>query len=145
MGTKAITPENIQRKWYIVDAENKILGRLATEAAKRLRGKHKPEYTPNMDLGDYVIIINAEKVRVTGNKKTDKMYYHYTGHPGGIKSINFEKLIAKKPELVITKAIHGMIPKGPLGRQMLKKLKVYAGSEHPHHPQQPEILNIEAD
>lgn len=108
----------------------------------RLRGKHKPEYTPHVDTGDYIVVINCEKVRVTGNKTTDKMYYHHTGYPGGIKDISFEKLIEKAPERVLQKAVKGMLPKGPLGRAMFKKLKVYAGGEHPHTAQQPRELNI---
>jgi large subunit ribosomal protein L13 len=145
MKTLSMTPKDVPAKWYLVDAENKILGRLATEIARRLRGKHKPEYTPHLDLGDYIVVINAEKVRVTGNKRTDKQYYRHTGYPGGIKSINFEKLIAKKPEAIIEKAVKGMLPKGPLGRQMFRKLKVYAGSEHSHTAQQPELLDIKTD
>ena len=143
--TKSIKPEDIVRKWYLVDAADSILGRLATAIALRLRGKHKAEYTPNQDLGDYVVVINAAKIRVTGNKKTDKIYYRHTGYPGGIKSINFEELLKSKPEFVIEHAVKGMLPKGPLGRRMFEKLKVYAGSEHPHAAQQPEILETEVD
>src|SRR5690606_4298758 len=124
------------------DASDKVLGRIATEIASRLRGKHKPEYTPHVDTGDYIVVVNAEKVRVTGNKATDKMYYHHTGFPGGIKSISFEKQIDKAPERVIESAVKGMLPKGPLGRAMIKKLKIYAGDEHPHSAQQPRELNI---
>jgi len=115
---------------------------LATEVARRLRGKHKPEYTPHVDTGDYIVIVNAEKVAVTGNKAQDKMYYSHTGFPGGIKSISFEKLIAKKPEMVIQKAVKGMLPRGPLGRAMFRKLKVYAGAEHNHVAQQPKQLDL---
>ena len=143
--TKSIRPEDIVRKWYLVDAVDKILGRLATTIASRLRGKHKAEYTPNQDLGDYVVVINAERIRVTGNKKTDKIYYRHTGYPGGIKSINFEELLQSKPEFVIEHAVKGMLPKGPLGRKMIEKLKVYAGSEHPDAAQQPEILETEVN
>ena len=142
MKTFTATPSTITRDWYVVDAEGKTLGRIATEIARRLRGKHKPEYTPHMDTGDYIIVINAEKVTVTGNKTQDKMYYAHTGFPGGLKSINFEKLQAKKPEMIIEKAVKGMLPKGPLGREMYRKLKVYAGSEHAHAAQQPQVLDI---
>lgn len=136
------TPSTITRDWYLVDASGKTLGRLATEIATRLRGKHKPEYTPFMDTGDYIVVINAEKVVVTGNKTTDKMYYAHSGFPGGIKSISFDKLIARKPEMVIQSAVRGMLPKGPLGRAMFRKLKVYAGSNHDHVAQQPQVLDI---
>ena len=120
----------------------KTLGRIATEIAARLRGKHKPEYTPHVDTGDYIIVVNAEKVAVTGAKAQNKMYYSHTGFPGGIKEISFEKLIAKKPEMVLELAIKGMLPKGPLGRAMFRKLKVYAGAEHQHAAQQPQVLDI---
>lgn len=143
MKTFSLKAGDIRRSWYIVDAADKTLGRLATEIAHRLRGKHKPEYTPHMDAGDYIVVINAEKVRVTGNKAQDKIYYHHTGYPGGIKDINFEKLIASKPEMVLEKAVKGMLPRGPLGRAMFRKLKVYAGSEHHHAAQQPVELVIE--
>lgn len=136
------TPSTITRDWYLVDASGKTLGRLATEIATRLRGKHKPEYTPFMDTGDYIVVINADKVVVTGNKTTDKMYYAHSGFPGGIKSISFDKLIASKPEMVIQSAVRGMLPKGPLGRAMFRKLKVYAGSNHDHVAQQPQVLDI---
>lgn len=136
------TPSTITRDWYLVDASGKTLGRLATEIATRLRGKHKPEYTPFMDTGDYIVVINAEKVVVTGNKTTDKMYYAHSGFPGGIKSISFDKLIASKPEMVIQSAVRGMLPKGPLGRAMFRKLKVYAGATHDHAAQQPQVLDI---
>lgn len=143
--TKFIKPEDAKCKWYLVDAENQVLGRLAAAIAVRLRGKHKAEYTPNQDLGDYVVVINAEKIRVTGNKETDKVYYKHTGYPGGIKSANFETLLKSKPEFIIEHAVKGMLPKGPLGRKMFAKLKVYAGAEHPHTAQQPEILEIETE
>lgn len=142
MKTYTAKAGEIRRNWYVVDATDKVLGRLATEVAARLRGKHKPEYTPHMDLGDYIVVINADKIRVTGNKAEDKMYYRHTGYPGGIKEINFEKLQAKKPEMIIEKAVAGMLPSGPLGRSMFRKLKVYAGSEHDHAAQQPEVLEV---
>ena len=142
MKTFVAKPETVKRDWYVVDAEGKTLGRLATEIARRLRGKHKPEYTPHVDTGDYIVVVNAEKVAVTGNKAQDKMYYSHTGFPGGIKSISFEKLIAKKPEMVIQKAVKGMLPRGPLGRAMFRKLKVYAGAEHNHVAQQPKQLDL---
>ncbi|MFO6082757.1 50S ribosomal protein L13, partial [Pseudomonas aeruginosa] len=131
MKTYTAKPETVQRDWFVVDAAGQTLGRLATEIARRLRGKHKPEYTPHVDTGDYIVVINAEQVRVTGAKTTDKMYYHHSGFPGGIKSINFEKLIAKAPERVIETAVKGMLPKNPLGRDMYRKLKVYKPSRRP--------------
>ena len=142
MKTYVAKPSTIKRDWFVVDAAGMTLGRLATEIALRLRGKHKPEYTPFMDTGDYIIVINASKVKVTGNKATDKMYYHHTGFPGGIKSESFEKLIARKPEQVIETAVRGMLPKGPLGRAMFRKLKVYAGETHEHAAQQPQVLKF---
>ncbi len=142
MKTFSAKSETVKRDWFVVDAENMVLGRLASEIAKRLRGKHKPEYTPHADTGDYIIVINAEKVCVTGRKSTDKMYHHHTGFIGGIKSISFDKLIAKAPERVIETAVKGMLPKGPLGRDMFRKLKVYAGTEHNHTAQQPITLNL---
>lgn len=142
MKTYSAKPETVERDWYIVDAENKTLGRLSTEIARRLRGKHKPEFTPHVDTGDYIVVINAEKIHVTGNKRTDKMYYHHTGYIGNLKSISFDKLIEKAPERVIESAVKGMLPKNPLGRAMFKKMKVYAGSEHPHTAQQPKTLEI---
>jgi len=126
----------------VVDATNRPLGRIATEIARRLRGKHKPWYTPHVDTGDYIIVINAEKVAVTGNKRTDKIYYHHTGYPGGIRGISFEKLIVKAPERIIESAVKGMLPRGPLGREMFRKLKVYAGPEHRHVAQQPKPLAL---
>ncbi len=142
MKTYSAKAEDVSRDWFVVDAADKTLGRLASEIAHRLRGKHKAEYTPHVDTGDYIVVINAEKVRVTGAKATDKMYYHHTGFPGGIKSISFEKQIDKAPERVIQSAVKGMLPRNPLGRAMFKKLKVYAGTEHPHAAQQPQPLNI---
>ena len=142
MKTFSAKPETVKRDWFVVDADGKTLGRLATEIARRLRGKHKAEYTPHVDTGDYIVVVNAEKVRVTGNKASDKMYYNHSGYIGGLKSISFEKLIDKKPELVIERAVKGMLPKNPLGRAMFRKLKVYAGSEHKHTAQQPQVLDI---
>ena len=142
MKTFVAKPETVKREWYVVDAADKTLGRLATEIASRLRGKHKPEYTPHCDTGDYIVVINAEKVTVTGNKAKGKIYYSHTGFIGGIKQISFEKLIDKKPEMVIEKAVKGMLPRGPLGREMFRKLKVYAGPEHNHAAQQPTVLDI---
>lgn len=142
MKTFSAKPESVQRDWFIIDAEGKTLGRMATEVARRLRGKHKPEYTPHVDTGDYIVIINADKVTVTGNKANDKMYYRHSGYPGGIKEINFADLQARKPEMIIEKAVKGMLPKGPLGRAMFRKLKVYAGAEHKHAAQQPQVLDI---
>ncbi|WP_043528699.1 50S ribosomal protein L13 [Litchfieldella xinjiangensis] len=142
MKTFSAKPQSVQRDWYVVDAKDKTLGRLATEIARRLRGKHKPEYTPHVDTGDYIVVVNAEKVAVTGNKAQAKTYYRHTGYPGGLRSMNFEKMIAHAPERVIESAVKGMLPKGPLGRAMYSKLKVYAGAEHPHTAQQPLELNI---
>ena len=142
MKTFVAKPDTIKRDWYVVAAEGKTLGRLATEIASRLRGKHKPEYTPSADTGDYIIVINASKVVVTGNKTTDKVYYAHTGFPGGIKSVTFDKLIQSKPEMVIESAVRGMLPKGPLGRAMFRKLKVYAGASHDHAAQKPQVLDI---
>ncbi len=142
MKTFSAKPESVKRDWYVVDADGKTLGRLATEIASRLRGKHKPEYTPHVDTGDYIIVVNCEKIAVTGAKRTDKTYYHHTGFIGGIKSITFDKLLEKAPEQIIEKAVKGMLPKGPLGRAMFRKLKVYAGTEHQHAAQQPQVLDI---
>jgi large subunit ribosomal protein L13 len=142
MKTYSAKASDVTQDWFVVDASDKTLGRLASEIAHRLRGKHKAEYTPHVDTGDYIVVINAEKVRVTGAKATDKMYHNHTGYIGGIKSISFEKLIAKAPERVLQGAVKGMLPRNPLGRAMFKKLKVYAGAEHPHAAQQPQALNI---
>ena len=142
MKTFSAKPESIQRDWYVVDAEGKTLGRLATEVASRLRGKHKPEYTPHVDTGDYIVVVNAEKVAVTGNKAEKKIYYSHTEYPGGIKDINFQDLVQKAPQRVIQSAVKGMLPRGPLGREMFRKLKIYAGSEHPHAAQQPQTLDL---
>ena len=142
MKTFTAKNETVQRDWYIVDAAGQTLGRLATEIASRLRVKHKHEDTPHVDTGDYIVVINAEQVRVTGNKTSDKIYYSHTGFPGGIKEISFEKLIAKAPERVLEAAVKGMLPRNPLGRDMYRKLKVYAGTNHPHAAQQPQELKI---
>jgi large subunit ribosomal protein L13 len=142
MKTFSAKPETVKRDWYVVDATGKTLGRLASEVARRLRGKHKPEYTPHVDTGDYIVIVNAEKVAVTGNKVADKMYYRHSGFPGGLKESNFEKLRDRAPERIIELAVKGMMPRGPLGREMYRKLKVYAGAEHNHSAQQPQPLEI---
>lgn len=142
MGTFSAKAAEVKRDWFLVDADGKTLGRLASEIALRLRGKHKPVYTPHVDTGDYIVVINAEKIRVTGNKAKNKMYYKHTGYIGNLKSISFEKLIKKAPERVLETAVKGMLPKGPLGRDMYRKLKVYAGAEHKHDAQQPQILEI---
>lgn len=142
MKTFVAKPETVKREWFVVDATDKTLGRIATEIASRLRGKHKPEYTPHVDTGDYIVVVNVEKLTVTGNKAEGKMYYRHTGYPGGLKETNFEKLQAHKPEMILEKAVKGMLPKGPLGRAMFRKLKVYAGAEHKHAAQQPTVLDI---
>ncbi|MEK6731652.1 MAG: 50S ribosomal protein L13 [Pseudomonadota bacterium] len=142
MRTVTVKPESIVQHWHVVDAKDKILGRLASKIAFRLMGKHKPEYTPNMDLGDNIIVINAELIRVTGNKGEAKQYHHHSEYPGGLKSIVFNKLLAEKPERILEAAIKNMLPKGPLGRQTYKKLHVYAGAIHPHSAQNPETLDI---
>ena len=142
MKTFSAKPHEVKRDWFVIDAQDKVLGRVAAEVARRLRGKHKPEFTPHVDTGDYIIVVNAEKVTVTGNKAKGKTYYSHSGFPGGIKQISFEKLQAQKPEMIIEKAVKGMLPKGPLGRAMFRKLKVYAGAEHNHTAQQPQVLDI---
>ena len=142
MKTFSAKPDSVKRDWFLVDADGKTLGRLATEIAHRLRGKHKAEYTPHVDTGDYIVVVNAEKIQVTGNKAKDKIYYHHTGYVGNLKSISFEKLIDKAPERAIQNAVKGMLPRNPLGRTMFRKLKVYAGTEHPHTAQQPQPLNL---
>ncbi|MCP3909044.1 MAG: 50S ribosomal protein L13 [Oceanicoccus sp.] len=142
MKTFSAKPDSVQRDWFLVDADGKTLGRLATEIAHRLRGKHKAEYTPHVDTGDYIVVVNAEKIQVTGNKAKDKIYYRHTGYVGNLKSISFEKLIDKAPERAIQNAVKGMLPRNPLGRTMFRKLKVYAGTEHPHAAQQPQTLNL---
>ena len=142
MKTFIAKPAEVKRDWFLLDATDQVLGRLATEVARRLRGKHKPEYTPHTDTGDYIVVVNAEKIKVTGRKTTDKMYYRHTGYPGGIKETSFEKMIEKTPAKVIEIAVKGMLPRGPLGRQMFRKLKVYAGAEHKHSAQQPQKLEL---
>ncbi len=142
MKTFSAKPHEIQQDWYVVDAAGRTLGRLACEVARRLRGKHKPEFTPHVDTGDYIVVINAEKVRVTGRKRADKHYYHHTGYPGGIKSETLEELLARAPERAVEHAVRGMLPKNRLGRQMIKKLKVYAGPRHRHEAQQPRPLEL---
>ncbi len=132
----------VERKWYLVDASDKVLGRLATRIATYLRGKHKTRFTPNVDTGDFIVVVNAEKVKLTGNKLDDKVYYHHTGYPGGIKAETARKRLQRKPESVIMDAVWGMLPKNRLGRAMLKKLKVYRGDEHPHQSQQPEKITL---
>ena len=134
--------EDVQRGWYVVDASDKVLGRLATEVARRLRGKHTPQYTPHVDTGDFIVIVNSDKVRVTGNKAVQKKYYHHTGYPGGIKETSFETQMAKDSTKVIEKAVKGMLPRNPLGRAMLSKLRIYPGPDHVHSAQQPEPLEI---
>lgn len=142
MKTYTAKTGEVQQGWYVVDARNKVLGRLASQIATRLRGKHKPEYTPHVDTGDYVVVINVDKLRVTGRKAERKIYYRHTGYPGGIRQTNFAKLKAKRPERVLQKAVKGMLPKGPLGYAMMRKLKVYGGATHPHSAQQPKTLEI---
>ncbi len=142
MKTFSAKPEEVRRDWFVVDATDKTLGRLATELASRLRGKHKPEFTPHVDTGDHIVVVNAERIRVTGNKMADKTYYRHTGYVGNLKSITLEKLLEKSPEQVITIAVKGMLPKNRLGRAMLKKLRVFAGPEHSHAAQQPQPLEI---
>jgi large subunit ribosomal protein L13 len=144
MKTFVATPENRQRDWYVVDAEGKTLGRLATQIADALRGKRKPEYTPHCDTGDYVVVVNAERIRVTGKKLTDKIYYRHSGYPGGIKSRTLGEQLERQPEEVIRKAVKGMLPKNRLARQQITKLHVYAGPEHPHEAQQPKPMEVDA-
>jgi len=142
MKTYSAKADEINREWFLVDAEGKTLGRMATEIATRLRGKHKPEYTPHVDTGDYIVVINAEKVAVTGNKMNAKVYQHHTGYVGNLKTIGLKEMLDKHPERVIEKAVKGMLPKNSLGRQMYRKLKVYAGNEHPHAAQEPKVLEV---
>ncbi|MDJ0905829.1 MAG: 50S ribosomal protein L13 [Woeseiaceae bacterium] len=144
MNTFSAKPAEVRRDWFVVDATGKTLGRLSTEIAHRLRGKHKPEYTPHVDTGDYIVVVNAEKIRVTGNKVKDKMYHHHTGYIGNLKSKSLETMLEEHPERVLQKAVKGMLPKGPLGRQMFKKLRVFKGPEHDHAAQQPIPLEINA-
>jgi large subunit ribosomal protein L13 len=142
MKTYQAKKEELEHQWYLVNAEGKVLGRLASELAKLLRGKHKPTYTPHVDTGDFVVVVNARKVSLTGKKMKDKIYYHHTGYPGGIREMSAEKFLAKKPTEMIRTAVRGMLPKNSLGRQMLRKLKVYAGSSHPHEAQKPLPLEL---
>ncbi|MDH3305762.1 MAG: 50S ribosomal protein L13 [Gammaproteobacteria bacterium] len=144
MKTFSAKPAEVRRDWYVVDATGKTLGRLSTEIARRLRGKHKPEYTPHVDTGDYIVVVNADKVRVTGNKLKGKMYHHHTGYIGNLKSVSMEKMLDETPERVLQFAVKGMLPRGPLGRQMLGKLRVFAGPEHSHTAQQPIPLDVNA-
>ena len=144
MKTFSAKPHEVRHDWYVVDATGKILGRLATEIARRLRGKHKPNYTPHVDTGDYIVVVNAEKIRVTGNKLQNKMYHRYTGYIGNLKSISLEKLLQETPERALQYAVRGMLPRNSLGRKMLSKLRVFAGSEHKHEAQQPLPLDINA-
>jgi large subunit ribosomal protein L13 len=143
MKTTFVSKETVDRKWYVIDAKGLVVGRLAVEVAKRLRGKHKASYTPHIDTGDYIIIVNADKVRFSGNKLENKMYYRHSGYPGGLKSITAKKLLQSKPERVLEHAVKGMLPKNRLGRRMLKKMKVYTGPDHPHQAQQPQELTLE--
>lgn len=143
MKTEFAKKENVERKWYVIDAQGQVLGRLAVEIARRLRGKHKPSYSPHVDTGDFIIVVNADKVRLTGKKLDDKIYYRHTGYPGGLKSMSARELLRRKPERMLEHAVKGMLPKNRLGRQMYKKLKVYASPEHPHAAQQPEVLTLE--
>lgn len=142
MSTQIAKQEDIKRDWFVVDLEEQVLGRAATEIARILRGKHKPIYTPSVDTGDFVVVVNADKVKLTGNKLADKKYYRHSGYPGGIREVNAEQLLEKKPEMLIQAAVKGMLPKNKLGRKMFSKLKVYAGSEHPHAAQQPKELTV---
>lgn len=142
MSTEVAKQEDIKREWFVVDLDEQVLGRAATEIARILRGKHKPIYTPSVDTGDFVVVVNADKVKLTGNKLADKKYYRHSGYPGGIREINAEKLLDKKPEMLIQAAVKGMLPKNKLGRKMFTKLKVYAGSDHPHAAQQPKELTV---
>jgi large subunit ribosomal protein L13 len=142
MPTYTAKAGEIEHGWFVVDAQDKVLGRLATQIASRLRGKHKPQYTPHVDTGDYIVVVNAAKLRVTGRKSERKMYYRHSGQPGQLRETSFAKLQAKKPALILQLAVKGMLPKGPLGYAMMKKLKVYAGATHPHAPQQPKALEI---
>lgn len=142
MKTFSAKPEEVKRDWYVIDATDKVLGRLAVEVARRLRGKHKPEFTPHVDTGDYLVVVNVDKLRVTGDKSEQKKYFRHSGYPGGIYEANFSRLHKRFPGRVLEKAVKGMLPKGPLGYAMLKKLKVYSGGDHPHQAQQPKALAI---
>ncbi|MBR3928807.1 MAG: 50S ribosomal protein L13 [Clostridia bacterium] len=142
MSTYMAKPANVDRKWYVIDAEGVVLGRLASQVALMLRGKHKPTFTPHVDTGDFIIVVNTDKIVLTGNKLNDKIYYHHTGHPGGLKETKYRDLMATKSEFALKKAVRGMLPKGPLGNKMIKKLKVYAGAEHEHAAQKPEAFEM---
>ena len=142
MKTQSVNKERVLHDWYLVDADGKTLGRLSTQIANRLRGKHKPEFTPHVDTGDYIVVINADKIHVTGKKETDKLYYHHTGFPGGIKAMALGKMREKSPEKILENAVKGMMPRNRLGRAMMSKLKVYAGNSHPHSAQQPRVLEL---
>lgn len=145
MKTYSAKPHEVEAKWYLIDGTNKTLGRLASEVANILRGKHKPQYTPHIDTGDFVIIVNADKITVTGSKETDKIYHHHTGYPSGLRSISFKDMMKKHPTRAIEKAVRGMLPHNTLGDQQFQKLKVYAGAEHPHQAQQPIEYNVEVN
>ncbi len=142
MKTFTPTPKDIQREWFVVDAADQVLGRLAAQIAHRLRGKHKPEFAHHMDNGDFIVVVNCEKIRVTGNKASDKLYHRHSGYVGGLKTVTFEKLLETKPHLILMQAVKGMLPKNRLGRAMLKKLRIYTGTEHPHTAQQPKTLTF---
>jgi large subunit ribosomal protein L13 len=142
MKTFSAKPQEVKREWYVIDATDKVLGRVATEIALRLRGKHKPIYTPHVDTGDHIVVVNAEKIAVTGNKEEGKIYYRHTGYPGGIKDVNVRQLREKAPTRILESAVRGMMPKNALGREMFKKLHIYAGAEHKHHAQQPQVLEL---
>ena len=144
MTTFSAKPAEVTHEWLVIDATDQVLGRVASEVAVRLRGKHKPIYTPHVDTGDFIVVVNADKIRVTGAKADDKIYYRHTGYPGGIKGVSFREMQAKKPGHVLEKAVKGMLPKGPLGYAMIKKLKVYAGGDHPHQAQMPKVLELKA-
>ena len=143
MKTEFAKKEQVARKWYVIDAQGQVLGRLAVEIARRLRGKHKPNFSPHVDTGDYIIVVNADKIRLTGRKMDNKMYYRHTGYPGGLRSMNARQLLGRKPERMVELAVKGMLPKNRLGRRMYQKLKVYITAEHPHAAQQPEVLSLE--
>ncbi|MCI7026595.1 MAG: 50S ribosomal protein L13 [Clostridiales bacterium] len=142
MSSYIAKPETVERKWYVIDADGVVLGRLASQVALMLRGKHKPTFTPHVDTGDYIIVVNTDKIAMTGRKLDQKIYYHHSGYPGGLKETKYRDLLANKSEFALRKAVRGMLPKGPLGNKMFKKLKVYAGAEHPHAAQQPEVIDM---
>ena len=142
MSSYIAKPETVERKWYVIDADGVVLGRLASQVALMLRGKHKPTFTPHVDTGDYIIVVNTDKIAMTGRKLDQKIYYHHSGYPGGLKETKYRDLLANKSEFALKKAVRGMLPKGPLGNKMFKKLKVYAGAEHPHAAQQPEVIDM---